>query len=275
MKLNRSVLVQVLTTLVLSISFVTISNAACTSITSLPYAISSSGSYCLTGNRSVNTQTNTNTYVGAITVSADDVTLDLGGFEIKNTNSDPLTNLYTVGVLSMGPHSNITIKNGRINGYGTGLYLYGRDGAIYNSIIENITIYNFATDSIRVNNGFKCIIRNSKVFGHSGIESRGIEVSGDYNSVIDNEVKEVVYGITASGSRNIVDNNRVTGSELAMQTDGARGIHIDYDGFAVNNRINSFNVGINSLPGAKYRDNLTINCTTPYTGWGTDAGNNN
>src|SRR5436190_2248196 len=51
-----------------------------TPISSVPFTISASGSYYLTGNLAVTTGT-------AITISADNVTLDLNGFTISSTAS--------------------------------------------------------------------------------------------------------------------------------------------------------------------------------------------
>ena len=91
------------------------------------------------------------------------------------------------------------------------------------------------------------------------LDASGIYVTGGNLRVLDNDVINIFAG--GSGT--------------------ARGILIG-DGFsnsnalAVNNRITGVARGI-EFPGngeGKYRDNLTFDVTTPFTG-GTDAGNNN
>jgi parallel beta-helix repeat protein len=72
-------------------------------ITSLPYTISTSGSYYLVKNLS---HTGSGT---AITISANDVTLDLCGFELSGASS--------ADGIAPGGRSNVIIKNGTIRGF--------------------------------------------------------------------------------------------------------------------------------------------------------------
>lgn len=88
-----------------------------TPISSAPFTISASGSYYLTGNLSV-------TIGDAITINADQVTLDLNGFAISSTAS-PASG---TAVLLSGIRKNITVKNGHIRGtttFATGVFTTG------------------------------------------------------------------------------------------------------------------------------------------------------
>ena len=77
-----------------------------TPISSVPFTINAAGSYYLTGNLAV-------TSGGAITISVDDVTLDLNGFTISSTAS-PASG---TGILfPSGSKANVTIRNGQIRG---------------------------------------------------------------------------------------------------------------------------------------------------------------
>jgi hypothetical protein len=76
-----------------------------TPISSLPFTISSSGSYYLTKNLSVSGG-------DGITISADKVTLDLNGFTISSTAGSANGS----GVLLSGTRTNVTIVNGFITG---------------------------------------------------------------------------------------------------------------------------------------------------------------
>jgi hypothetical protein len=76
-----------------------------TPISSLPLTISASGSYYLTGNLAVATGT-------AITINADNVTVDLNGFTISSSASPA----NSTGILINGLRRDVTIKNGHILG---------------------------------------------------------------------------------------------------------------------------------------------------------------
>ena len=81
-----------------------------TRITSVPYTISTPGFYYLSGNL---------TYSGtgyAITVSVDDVTLDLMGFSLTNSGETG----STVGIYMNG-RTNVEIRNGTVRGFKYGL----------------------------------------------------------------------------------------------------------------------------------------------------------
>ncbi|OAI42829.1 hypothetical protein AYO41_03460 [Verrucomicrobia bacterium SCGC AG-212-E04] len=78
-----------------------------TPISSLPFTISSSGSYYLTQNLSVATG-------DGITVTADQVTLDLNGFVISST-ANPASG-YGIAMTNPNGPTDVTILNGRIKG---------------------------------------------------------------------------------------------------------------------------------------------------------------
>jgi hypothetical protein len=74
-------------------------------ISSAPYTISQPGSYYLTANISV-------TNGSAITITANQVTLDLNGFTLSSTEASPTG----TGILLAGGDTDITILNGHIKG---------------------------------------------------------------------------------------------------------------------------------------------------------------
>jgi len=78
-----------------------------TPISNVPFTIGASGSYYLTGNLAVGTAGGS-----AITISADQVTLDLNGFTISSTAS-PASG---TAVLINGVRRNVTVTNGHIRG---------------------------------------------------------------------------------------------------------------------------------------------------------------
>ena len=76
-----------------------------TPISSLPFTISAPGSYYLTSNL-----TPIIANQPCIRISSDDVTLDLGGFELSTAASSPQA------ILIEGTHNHVTIRNGTIRG---------------------------------------------------------------------------------------------------------------------------------------------------------------
>jgi hypothetical protein len=103
-----------------------------TKITSRPYEIKSPGFYYLTGNLTYNGSDK------AITVSADNVTIDLMGFSLRNANAiEP-----TYGIYMNGRH-NVEIRNGTVISFN-----------IYGILEDNLGGSNHRVINIRViNNG--------------------------------------------------------------------------------------------------------------------------
>ncbi|MHB8068816.1 MAG: right-handed parallel beta-helix repeat-containing protein [Desulfobaccales bacterium] len=81
-----------------------------TKITSLPYEIKNSGFYYLGGNLTYSGSSN------AITVSADNVTLDLMGFSLSHPGPFAAGN----GILMEGRY-NVEIRNGTVSGFNVGI----------------------------------------------------------------------------------------------------------------------------------------------------------
>jgi hypothetical protein len=149
-----------------------------TKITSVPYEIKNPGFYFLGGNLTYNGTGN------AITVSADNVTLDLMGFSLSYTGSATQPN----GIVMNG-RSNVEIRNGTITGFWTGVWEQGGTGAKHRII------------NIRVN--------DSAIAGAIGIDLNGanhlVQGCSACNNQDDGMVisKGTVTGCTASNNGNI------------------------------------------------------------------------
>lgn len=96
-----------------------------TKITSLPATISTPGFYYLGDNLA---------YSGsgsgaAITISANDVTLDLMGFSLTNNGAEEQTRGIT-----MNGRTNVEIRNGTVRGFGFGVYEASAEGGMHRTI---------------------------------------------------------------------------------------------------------------------------------------------
>ncbi len=245
--------------------------AACSSVPngSYPKTLSSNTTYCLTDNVTVNGST-------AFILGGDNITFDLGGFQI--INSAPSSTSY--GVYSSGAYKNITIRNGSVSGFYGGIFLEDTgSGGVSNAVIDGINVSGYRWDGISIS-GSGNIVRNCKIYGGSPSDY-GIVASGSRFSAINNDVYDVYEaGIWVSGGDNVViENNRIVGLS-SLPSDYWIGIEVETpNSLIVNNRIRNFNVGIsfeNDASG-KYRDNLTAGCSTSYAVLSAiiDAGNNN
>jgi len=99
-----------------------------TPISSLPYTISAQGSYYLTANLTASGSS------AGITISADNVTLDLNGFALVGGGSGTVT-----GIKVPAAHKNILIRNGTVRGWTKG----GINASnATNSVIQGIRLSN-------------------------------------------------------------------------------------------------------------------------------------
>ena len=253
----------------------------CTAITSLPYTISSQGTYCLTGNLSMSTASG-----NAIQINAGNVVLDLNGYTIGGSQAGAGTNAYGIYAYQ---RKNITIRNGTVRGFNQGIWL--NDDSPYTTsqghIIENIradrnTIYGI------VLYGLGNIIRNNLVVSTGGnsynSHPHGVLVSGSGNRVINNDVCETkengsgqnAYGIYATNASGlVVENNRVGNAAIGPGT--SYGIYIEdsYNAMVKDNTISKMTYGI-YYDGSSglYMNNLASGCTHDFTN-GTPAGTTN
>ena len=211
----------------------------------------------------------------AITIGADDVTLDLGGHVISSSAVQNGTNT-TVGIgLASAPSLHVTIRNGVLRNFNHGIRLeiMGDSSRV---LIEDMFISNSGTGGILAR-AASIEIRRCKIVdtGYNQVFNAtfGITAFGlGLTRIVDNEIATTVSSpptIGISTSSGIVERNRLRGNT------GGVGISCDGDSFAVDNVITRFATGIKSLSVAvKYRGNTTLSCTTPFDG-GTAVGTEN
>jgi hypothetical protein len=212
-------------------------------LTSLPYTINSSGTYCLKSTMFTNLASG-----AAITIGGGyQVTVDLRGFALINVYG-PTT---AANGVQGANKSNVTVRNGRIQSFKSGVTLDGPDS--YSNVVENVQVDQPYVSGI--------------VISGNGHQIRGCSVT-HYGQ----EDSSYPVGILISGDGHLVEGNLVTASLSGT----GRGISVfaGTNHLVVGNRIvNPQGVGMHLHSNDKYRDNLVTGALSPYQG-GLDAGNN-
>jgi parallel beta-helix repeat protein len=157
-----------------------------TPIASLPYTITNSGSYYVTGNLTGAANTN------GISIQASNVTIDLGGFTLIG----PSNSVY--GIYSAGPYKNIAVRHGVVRGWtGFGVYCPTPNGQFEDLHVEGNGFGGIFT-------GSNCVVARCIAEGNGwGIPSYGITVSSG------SLVRDCVSGGNLGGGFNLVSGGSV------------------------------------------------------------------
>jgi hypothetical protein len=253
-----------------------------TVINSLPYTITKGGVYYLS--RNINYEALSGT---AISINTDNVVIDLNHYQLTALSGSNNTAVGFGCSLGYGP---ITIKNGAIAGFQTGIALVANRATVTDMQVTN----NYAS-GIAILGPHAQIFRN-RVYNTGGTSTTttavGIRLSGTNGTVSDNDVQStftadatghIGYGIRLISCAGIVvSNNRVIDVEPAAPASGGASTGIST--VTSTNLIFLGNTALTAQTGfdlsgvttGKYGDNTTNNVTTPYIpGSMTDIGNNN
>ncbi|HVC28976.1 MAG TPA: hypothetical protein VNF48_05430 [Gammaproteobacteria bacterium] len=241
----------------------------CTPITSLPATIMTQGLYCLTGNLATS-----ETSGAAITINANNVTLDLNGWKVGGQGAGTGTQAY--GIYSSA--TNVTIKDGIVRGFYFGILLNGQGAVVQNMMVNQNTFVGISVD------GLGSLVEHNQVVDtggstiNSSVDAYGIS-SGSGALVSDNMVSGVTAtgsgqetGISIDGTNSIARNNVVSNTALPPSGVTAYGIE-NFQGIALNNTVSNFGVGIENEAGGIYAYNTANNCTISYSGGTAGAGN--
>jgi len=219
----------------------------CTPITSLPRTITTGGVYCLT--QSLTTGI---TSGNAITVNANNVTLDLNGFTLEHTGSADVNGIAATG------RQNVTITNGTVRGFRRGVNIQTSESAV----IEGVRADQNELSGFVVG-GNNNIVRNNQVVATGPPPTLpnaiGIDISpGSGSRVVDNDVAQTTgsgggqgAAIRVNATNALVDGNRLTQANIGILFQGVGGT-------------------------GRYRDNLTSGVSSPFVNQGStiDTGGN-
>jgi parallel beta-helix repeat protein len=220
---------------------------------SASFNITNSGSYYVTTNLAVSSG-------NGIIISANNVTLDLNGFALSGAPGSFL------GISINGARTNITIRNGSLNGWGGDGVEGSSFGSIQGGIIEQLTVSGNGGYGIRIAGSAlvrDCVSRSNAV---DGIQCVGCLVT-------DCVVSENRHGILANASivsRCLAKNNRLSG----ILVNGSSCQIIGNNCFGNNTLNNAFHAGIalsastNLIEGNRVSSsgNAGIFVDTTYTG---------
>jgi parallel beta helix pectate lyase-like protein len=153
-----------------------------TPISSLPFVISTAGSYYLTSNL---------TYTGGngITVNAGPVTIDLNGFTLDGGGSPAFVGVYVA--IPIGP---ITLRDGTIMGFGAGIDAISASSVL----LQDLTVKSCTGSGVQLTDGIitGCTFLSD---GLSGIIASGVVIVRDTRS------SGSYAGMDLQGSRSLVD----------------------------------------------------------------------
>lgn len=215
----------------------------CTSISTVPFSITAPGSYCLT--RSFQTPIASG---AAISVEADNVTVDLKGFTLEGTAGGKT---LAYGVHSMN-RSRVTVRNGTIAGFYLGILLNTNNLSLsQNHVVEKVLVRNCTYTGIQME-GANMILRESTIRdigGPTGHHPNGVVVCENGN------------GGSIQALNNVVDNVFALSPEQSPD-----GMMLECNNtIAVGNRIRGIDDQALAVRGGVCRDNvLQMVAQRPY-----------
>ena len=223
-----------------------------TAINAVPITLTAPGRYFLAMNLN-----STNSSKSAITVDADDVTID---FQDHSLTTDTGQNTSANGITATN-HRNITIKNGTLHGFKTAVVLQkgsSTNSNNFNHMVQNMRVSFSTFCGILIADGCGCRIENCQINRtggtFSGVDCIGINLQSSNVVARNNQIYRVFanygssFGIVSNNSNSFLVDNQIDGTV---------------------NGLSMFGTGE-----MKFQRNLTINVLRPFNG-GTDAGDNN
>jgi hypothetical protein len=203
----------------------TTTHKKCKVINSLPYKIVKSGDYCLGSSLSTAISEGR-----AIDIAADNVTLDLRGFELDGRAGGAYTDV--VGIWAVD-RKNITIANGAITGFDEGVFIGNANDSDLSRghLVEKLRVSQSRSIGIHVD-GRDSTIRKCSVSETAGVYGFGVGIHqrGSHSTVTNNCVKDTKAAYsspnTSASGIDLVDDE--TRTVFGNQIDGVSGGTFNY-----------------------------------------------
>jgi len=175
------------------------------------YIINQSGSYYLT----TNVVTGTNFGGNGIEIRANNVTLDLNGFSVLRTTTNDTTTFGAGGIYIPNVQTNVTVRNGNLNGWADGVYSLNAYTA--GLVFEKLNVANSAgSGAAGVNIIGSVVIRDCTASGNNyGIAING-NVSPSGSLVTGCTADHNNVGIDCSGGGTIADSTANNNSSFGI-----------------------------------------------------------
>ncbi|MHB8405554.1 MAG: right-handed parallel beta-helix repeat-containing protein [Gammaproteobacteria bacterium] len=267
MSITRLILALLMSILATSIQAETIN---CTPITALPATITTQGIYCLTHKLGTNMTSGT-----AITINANNVTIDLNGWKVD----DGAAGSGTVATGIYSNYDNVTIKNGIVRGFSVGIRLRGSGDVVQDVRADTnyyVSLWFDGPGALAEHNQ----VVNSGNSSASISNAWGIYAGGNGTTISDNIVSGVTaeggataYGIVYNSIGGTVRNNVVNNASLPA-SGSSYGIYNGGGSIVTNNSVNIFSTGIFNSGGI-YSFNTVNGCPTAFSGGTAGVGNSN
>jgi hypothetical protein len=188
----KTYLARILTLALMSSVFAV--SAYATTIESVPFTITTSGTYKLDGDLALSGTGQT-----AIKVHASNVVIDLNGSTISTSD----TTLSNLGIVTSSTTTNVTIQNGTIRGFGVDIFLSGGQ-----ALVHNLHLLGAATKILAESTCTSSVIQNC-FFAGTGTASPselGIILSGSSVVVKNNQFLSEYVGCLSSGNNSFIAN---------------------------------------------------------------------
>lgn len=187
-----------------AVAAVSCTSGSATMINSIPYYITTPGTYCLKSSMYINQPSNNSAYA-AVTIASSNVTLDLNRWALQGPGyvGSPLNN--ATGVVVTNNAEDVTIRNGNIQGFLIGVSAVTNSGSnhVRRLTVDGLQIYGMGSAGIIVGlNSYcdDCVINNNSIYG---VDANQCQNCGGWSGA---------YGIRMERSNNIsITNNRVIG----------------------------------------------------------------
>jgi len=198
-----------------------------TKITKLPYPITAPGYYYLTGNLS---------YTGnAITVNANDVTIDLMGFSLTGPGTGG-----PIGITING--SNVEVRNGTVSGWYIGIWGEGPSNARVINARANGNIYGIWL------NGNNHLIKGC--MASQGTFGAGVGLTVGSGTISDSTVRDFTGTTYAAAIYSMAGPSTITGNAVLNCTGaGVRGIYAAGPATISHNSVINCSIGISGAGG--------------------------
>jgi hypothetical protein len=241
----------------IAFAFTSTLSSAQTVISSLPYTVSTAGVYVL--NQTLHYPSGTG---NAITITASNVILNLGGFGIINTSDQTKTSATCIFANDV---ENVTIENGEIFGFFHGIFLAGAtSGTNFNTgqVIQNLRLAYCTIDGIFLETVSNSLIQNCQ------LSSIGTTGGG---TVVNTNASAVLVDSAVPGGNRIY-RNQVFNSPFGIVCFYSSGTNTGC--YVEQNLATSCNQDGFLMQGEDaYRDNAAFNCATAFSGGNNISGN--